>query len=32
LSYLRLRHGLASAMAAHFIWNAFAVGMAALGG
>jgi membrane protease YdiL (CAAX protease family) len=27
-SYLRLRHGLESSMAAHFTWNAFTVGLA----
>jgi membrane protease YdiL (CAAX protease family) len=32
LSYLRLRHGLLSAMSAHFSWNAFAVGIALPGG
>jgi membrane protease YdiL (CAAX protease family) len=31
-SYLRLRHGLLSAMSAHFSWNAVAVGIAMLGG
>jgi membrane protease YdiL (CAAX protease family) len=29
-SYLRLRHGLRSSMAAHFGWNLFAIGMSFL--
>ena len=31
LAYLRLRHGLVTAMVAHFLWNAVAVGLAQVG-